>query len=47
MLYKMEHGKRSDLKPKDASTFSGAGKVGLWTKADSVTAFDSLTVQGR
>ncbi len=89
VLYKMEHGKRSDLKPKGAwffsygkgapvpvqrwstlrvtvrgkrfsvwlngehlfevedETFSGAGKVGLWTKADSVTAFDSLTVQGR
>ncbi len=89
VLYKMEHGKRSDLKPEDAwffsygknapvpaqrwstlrvtvrgqqfsvwfdgehlfdiqdETFSGAGKVGLWTKADSVTAFDSLTVQGR
>ncbi len=89
VLYKMEQGKRSDLKPKDASffsygkdapvparrwstlrvtargqhfsvwldgehlfdvedeTFSGAGKVGRWTKADSVTAFDSLTVQDR
>ena len=89
VLYKMEHGKRGDLKPKGAwffsygkdapvpaqrwstlrvtvrgqqfsvwldgahlfdvedETFSGPGKVGLWTKADSVTAFDSLTVQGR
>ena len=89
VLYKMEHGKRSDLKPKDAwffsygkeapvparrwstlrvtvrgphfsvwldgehlfdvedETFSGAGKVGLWTKADSVMSFDALTVQGR
>ncbi len=89
VLYKMEQGKRSDLKPKDASffsygkdapvpaqrwntlrvtvrgqhfsvwldgehlfdvedeTFSGAGRVGLWTKADSVTAFDSLTLHGR
>jgi hypothetical protein len=26
------------------STFSGAGKVGLWTKADSVTYFDDLQV---
>ncbi len=26
------------------STFSSAGKVGLWTKADSVTYFDDLTV---
>ena len=25
-------------------TFSNAGKVGLWTKADSVTYFDDLTV---
>jgi hypothetical protein len=26
------------------STFSAGGKVGLWTKADSVTYFDDLTV---
>jgi hypothetical protein len=26
------------------STFADAGKVGLWTKADSVTAFDDFTV---
>jgi hypothetical protein len=26
------------------ATFTGAGKVGLWTKADSVTAFDDFTV---
>ena len=25
------------------STFTGAGKVGLWTKADSVTLFDQVT----
>ena len=25
------------------STFSGAGRVGLWTKADSVTLFDEIT----
>jgi hypothetical protein len=25
------------------STFTGAGKVGLWTKADSVTLFDEVT----
>ena len=25
-------------------TFSGAGKVGVWTKADSVTQFDDLTL---
>jgi hypothetical protein len=28
-------------------TFSGAGKVGLWTKADSVTFFDDLKVTAR
>jgi hypothetical protein len=25
------------------STFTGAGKIGLWTKADSVTLFDQIT----
>jgi hypothetical protein len=25
------------------STFADAGKVGLWTKADSVTLFDQIT----
>jgi hypothetical protein len=25
-------------------TFSQPGKVGVWTKADSVTVFDDLTV---
>ena len=29
------------------STFTGAGKVGVWTKADSVTYFDDLTVVAR
>ncbi len=28
-------------------TFKGAGKVGLWTKADSVTYFDDFTVSPR
>jgi hypothetical protein len=28
-------------------TFTGAGKVGVWTKADSVTYFDDLTVEPR
>jgi hypothetical protein len=86
VLYKVENGKRSDLKPqgswfaygKDApvplgvwsslrvlvrsntfsvslngehlfdvedDTFPRAGKVGLWTKADSVTLFDTLTAR--
>ena len=26
-------------------TFAGPGRVGVWTKADSVTEFDDLTVQ--
>ncbi|HEY0420904.1 MAG TPA: hypothetical protein VGC80_15415 [Acetobacteraceae bacterium] len=26
-------------------TFPGAGKIGLWTKADSVTRFDALTLR--
>jgi hypothetical protein len=85
VLYKMQNGKRTDLKPVGAGakaygkeakipknewstlrvltkgnnfdvylngqklftvvddTFTGAGKIGLWTKADSVTAFDDLT----
>lgn len=28
----------------DDTTFSQAGKVGVWTKADSVTQFDDLTI---
>jgi hypothetical protein len=86
VLYKVEGGKRTDLKPRGAGflaygkkaeveagtwgllrvsvrgdlftvhlggdklfevqdqTFSGAGGVGLWTKADSVTWFDDLRV---
>src|SRR5258708_1090973 len=27
----------------DDSTFTNAGKVGLWTKADSITLFDGVT----
>jgi len=86
VLYKVENGKRSDLKPKGSwfaygkdapvplkvwsslrvivrsntfsvslngehlfdvedDTFPQAGKVGLWTKADSVTLFDTLTAR--
>ena len=29
------------------STFTGAGKVGLWTKADSVTYFDDFQIEGK
>lgn len=31
----------------DDATFTGAGKVGLWTKADSVTYFDDFQWVGR
>jgi hypothetical protein len=34
------------LEAKD-NTFSGAGKIGLWTKADAQTQFDDLMVQGQ
>ena len=86
VLYKVEEGRRTDLKPKGAGTFaygkkakvpsgvwgtlrvtakgalfeayldgeklfevedwtfSGPGKVGVWTKADSVTYFDDLRI---
>jgi len=89
VLYKVEGGKRGDLKPTgagmlaygvktavpsgawselgitargrrfavsfngthlfdvDDATFPNAGKVGLWTKADSVTAFDDLRATSR
>jgi hypothetical protein len=29
------------------ATFTSPGKVGVWTKADSVTCFDDLTVVTR
>lgn len=87
VLYKVEGGKRSDLKPLGAGllaygkkvevptgqwgtlrvvatgkrfavnlngehlfdveddTFTAPGKAGLWTKADSVTSFDDLTIE--
>lgn len=87
VLYKMERGERSDLKPVDGgllaygknapvragawqqlrvevrgdlfrvsldsthlfdvrdATFAGPGRVGVWTKADSVTAFDELQIE--
>jgi 3-keto-disaccharide hydrolase len=28
-------------------TFKEAGKIGVWTKADSVTAFDDFTYAGK
>ena len=34
----------ADLFEVQDGTFAGPGKVGLWTKADSVTAFDDLVV---
>lgn len=39
-------GGKQVLDVKDA-TFSKAGKVGVWTKADSVTYFDDLAVESR
>lgn len=36
----------AQLKVRDR-TFRGAGKVGLWTKADAVTWFDNLEVTGK
>jgi hypothetical protein len=38
------HFNGSKLYEVEDSTFSQAGKVGVWTKADSVTQFDDLTV---
>jgi hypothetical protein len=29
----------------DDATFKNAGKVGLWTKADSVTYYDNLSMK--
>jgi len=29
----------------DDRTFSDAGQIGLWTKADSVTLFDQIEIQ--
>jgi len=29
------------------ATFSGPGKVGLWTKADSVTYFDDFQLESK
>jgi hypothetical protein len=34
----------SKLYEVEDATFTGAGKVGVWTKADSVTQFDDLTI---
>jgi 3-keto-disaccharide hydrolase len=89
VLYKIESGKRSHLRPKGATgrgygvkisvprnawnklgvkvsgnvfvvsfngqklfevednTFAERGKIGLWTKSDSVTCFDNLSVSGK
>ena len=38
--------RRAVLDARD-STFKDAGKTGLWTKADSVIAFDAFTITGR
>ena len=31
----------------DDATFKEAGKAGVWTKADSITRFDDLTIEGQ
>jgi hypothetical protein len=41
------HFNGSRLYEVEDTTFSRAGKVGVWTKADSVTQFDDLTVTTR
>jgi hypothetical protein len=41
------HFNGSKLYEVEDTTFSRAGKVGVWTKADSVTQFDDLTVTTR
>lgn len=41
------HFNRSKLYEVEDTTFTQAGKVGVWTKADSVTCFDDLTVATR
>lgn len=38
------HFNESELYEVEDATFAQAGKVGVWTKADSVTQFDDLTV---
>ena len=38
---------RQDLHRSERQPYSGAGAVGVWTKADSVTAFDDFTFQAR
>lgn len=35
---------RTKLYDVEDRTFTTAGKIGVWTKADSVTQFDDLTV---
>ncbi len=38
---------RDKLFEAEDGTFSNAGKIGLWTKADSVTYFDDLSITVR
>lgn len=42
-LFEVYHNDVKLFEVEDA-TFTGAGLVGVWTKADSVTYFDDLTV---
>jgi hypothetical protein len=45
-LFEVYHDGRKLYEVED-TTFTRAGKVGVWTKADSVTYFDDLTVVTR
>jgi hypothetical protein len=45
-LFEVYHDDRKLYEVEDA-TFTAAGRVGVWTKADSVTYFDDLTVATR
>lgn len=45
-LFTVLHDGKKIFEVEDA-TFTGAGKVGLWTKADSVTYFDDFQIEGK
>ena len=42
-LFEVYYGGRKLFEVED-TTFPGAGRVGLWTKADSITYFDNLVI---
>jgi len=45
-LFEVYYGGRKLFEVED-TTFPGAGRVGLWTKADSITYFDNLVITTR